>query len=225
MKKIISYCILLILIPDVVVGGALLFRDRQYAWVSLCVTLLSCVPVFLHFERSGADAKRMVLLACMTALSVLGRILFAMIPAFKPVTAMVVITAMYFGSEAGFLTGALSAVISNFYFGQGPWTPFQIQLGDTRLYRRTARGSAEEKQNRADAVCRSLRRPVFLSDGYLDGAVGGRRLQYFALPCGDSVCRTVYGNLRCVQHGLSFAVRTSDREDTGQTQDQIRALM
>ena len=126
MKKIISYCILLILIPAVVVGGALLFRDRQYAWVSLCVTLLSCVPVFLHFERSGADAKRMVLLACMTALSVLGRILFAMIPAFKPVTAMVVITAMYFGSEAGFLTGALSAVISNFYFGQGPWTPFQM---------------------------------------------------------------------------------------------------
>lgn len=57
MKKIISYCILLILIPAVVVGGALLFRDRQYAWVSLCVTLLSCVPVFLHFERSGADAK------------------------------------------------------------------------------------------------------------------------------------------------------------------------
>ena len=36
MKKIISYCILLILIPAVVVGGALLFRDRQYAWVSLC---------------------------------------------------------------------------------------------------------------------------------------------------------------------------------------------
>ena len=205
MKKIISYCVLLILIPAVVVGGALLFRDRQYAWVSLCVTLLSCVPVVLHFERSGADAKRMVLLACMTALSVLGRILFAMIPAFKPVTAMVVITAI-------FRAGTVDAVPD-------------VQLGDTRLYRRTARGSAEEKQNRADAVCRSLRRPVFLSDGYLDGAVGGWRLQYFALPCGDSVCRTVYGNLRWVQHGLSLAVRTSDREDTGQTQDQIRALM
>ena len=36
------------------------------------------------------------------------------------------ITAMYIGGEAGFLTGALSAVISNFYFGQGPWTPFQM---------------------------------------------------------------------------------------------------
>lgn len=62
----------------------------------------------------------------MIALSVIGRILFAPVPGFKPVTAMVVITAMYFGSEAGFMTGALSAVISNFFFGQGPWTPFQM---------------------------------------------------------------------------------------------------
>lgn len=126
MKRILSWVILCVLIPAVVVGGALLFHGKQYAWISLCVALFSCVPVFLRFEHSSADAKRMILISCMTALSVLGRILFAMIPGFKPVTAMVVITAMYFGSEAGFLTGALSAVISNFYFGQGPWTPFQM---------------------------------------------------------------------------------------------------
>ncbi len=41
-------------------------------------------------------------------------------------TAFVVIAALYFGPEAGFIVGALSAVISNFYFGQGPWTPFQM---------------------------------------------------------------------------------------------------
>lgn len=62
----------------------------------------------------------------MTALSVLGRIIFTPIPAFKPVAAFVIITAMYFGGEAGFLVGSLSAVISNFWFGQGPWTPFQM---------------------------------------------------------------------------------------------------
>ena len=62
----------------------------------------------------------------MVAISVIGRFIFAPIPGFKPVTATVVITAMYFGGEAGFMTGALSAVISNFYFGQGPWTPFQM---------------------------------------------------------------------------------------------------
>ena len=125
-KKIVSYIILCVLIPAVVILGAILFEDRQYAWISLCVAILSCLPFFLRFERQEANAKRMILIACLTALSVLGRIIFAPIPAFKPVTAMVVITAMYFGSEAGFLTGALSAVISNFYFGQGPWTPFQM---------------------------------------------------------------------------------------------------
>lgn len=125
-KKILTYVVLCILIPAVVIGGAILCKDRQYAWISLCVAILSCIPFFLRFERREADTKRLILIACMTALSVLGRIVFAPVPAFKPVTAMVVITAMYFGCEAGFLTGSLSAVISNFYFGQGPWTPFQM---------------------------------------------------------------------------------------------------
>lgn len=126
MKRWISVVVLCVLIPVVVIGGALLFREKQYAWISLCVVLLACIPFFLRFERSDADAKRMILLAVLAALSVLGRILFTPIPGFKPVTAMVVITAMYFGGEAGFLTGALSAVVSNFWFGQGPWTPFQM---------------------------------------------------------------------------------------------------
>ena len=125
-KRLLSYGIFCVLIPAVVIGGAILFADRQYAWISLCVAILSCVPFFLRFEHRKADTKRMILIACMTALSVLGRIAFAPIPAFKPVTAMVVIAAMYFGCEAGFLVGSFSAVISNFYFGQGPWTPFQM---------------------------------------------------------------------------------------------------
>lgn len=126
MKKWITYAILCILIPAVILGGIFLFDGKQYAWVSLCIVLLACIPLFLRFERRETDVKRLVLIAVMVALSVAGRILFTPIPGFKPVTALVVITAMYFGGEAGFLTGALSAVISNFYFGQGPWTPFQM---------------------------------------------------------------------------------------------------
>ena len=64
----------------------------------------------------------MVIVAVMTALCIVGRF----IPFFKPVTALTIITAMYFGGEAGFFVGAMSAVLSNFYFGQGPWTPFQM---------------------------------------------------------------------------------------------------
>lgn len=126
MKKCLSYIILCLIVPAVVLGGALLFKEKQYAWISLCVTVLSCIPFFLHFEHSENDVRKLILIAVMVAISVIGRFIFAPIPGFKPVTAMVVITAIYFGGEAGFMTGALSAVISNFYFGQGPWTPFQM---------------------------------------------------------------------------------------------------
>ena len=126
MKKWLTYSIICFIIPLVVLGGALLFDEKQFAWVSLCVALLSCIPFFLRFERRDTDTKKLILIAAMVALSVIGRILFTPLPGFKPVTAIVVITAMYFGSEAGFLTGAMSALISNFYFGQGPWTPFQM---------------------------------------------------------------------------------------------------
>ena len=125
-KKTATYIILCAVIPCVVAGGAIIFKNGAYAWISLCVAILACVPVILRLERNGADVKRLLLVAAMTALSVVGRIIFAPVPGFKPVTATVVICAMYFGPEAGFLTGALSAVISDFYFGQGPWTPFQM---------------------------------------------------------------------------------------------------
>lgn len=115
-----------VLVPLVVYLGARIFKEKQYAWISLCVAILACVPFFIRFESRDNDVRRLVLIAVMVALSVVGRFVFAPVPGFKPVTAMVAVTAMYFGSEAGFMTGALTAVISNFYFGQGPWTPFQM---------------------------------------------------------------------------------------------------
>ena len=125
-KEKISYFVALLLIPAVVFGGAYLFRDKQYAWITLAVAVLSCIPFYLSFENGKADSIKIVLISVLTALSVVGRFIFAPLPGFKPVTAFVVITAMYFGGEAGFITGSLSAVISNFTFGQGPWTPFQM---------------------------------------------------------------------------------------------------
>ncbi len=124
-RKIIKYLITIILIPALIITGAFVFPQRSFTYISLCVIFLACVPFFLSFEKKSST-RRIVLLAVMTALSVAGRFIFAPLPFFKPVTAMVVIAGMYFGSEVGFLTGALSAVISNFYFGQGAWTPFQM---------------------------------------------------------------------------------------------------
>ena len=64
----------------------------------------------------------MVIAAVMTALCFAGRF----IPILKPIAALTIITALYLGGEAGFLVGAMSAILSNFYFGQSPWTAFQM---------------------------------------------------------------------------------------------------
>ncbi len=125
-KRVLTAALLLIAVPTVVVGGAMLFRERYYAWVSLCVAVLSCLPLFYAFERKESSSKELTVLAVMIALSVAGRFIFAWLPGFKPVTAITVIVAVWLGREAGFVVGSLSAVVSNFYFGQGPWTPFQM---------------------------------------------------------------------------------------------------
>ena len=126
LKRMLTYSVLCVLVPAAVLVGAAVFGKRSYAWISLCVAVLACVPFFVRFEKKTFDVRFLVMIAALVALSVVGRILFSPLPGFKPVTALVVIAAMYFGGEAGFLTGALTALLSNFWFGQGPWTPFQM---------------------------------------------------------------------------------------------------
>ena len=125
-KKIFTYIFLLLLVPAITVAGTIFFGENMYMWIALCAAVLSCIPFFLSFEKSEAPAIKTVTIAVMVAVSVISRIIFAPTPGFKPVTAITVFTAMYFGKEAGFMTGALSALVSNMFFGQGMWTPFQM---------------------------------------------------------------------------------------------------
>lgn len=106
--------------------GVKLFHDRRYNLISMMIALLACVPFYYAYEKKEGSIRRMVILAVMTAVATAGRFIFAMLPGFKPVTAIVVITGLYLGPESGFLVGSLTAIISNMFFGQGPWTPFQM---------------------------------------------------------------------------------------------------
>ncbi len=124
-RKAISIAALLA-VPLVAILGIMLFGGERWDIAAVIATFLCCVPFFLSFERRAPMAREIVLVAVMTAFSVAGRFIFAVIPFFKPVTAIVVISAMYFGPQAGFMTGAMSAIISNIYFGQGAWTVFQM---------------------------------------------------------------------------------------------------
>lgn len=89
--------------------------------------LASFLPFFLVFGKKP-QARDLVPIGVMAALGVVGRTVFQIIPLpnFKPVTAIVMITGIVFGPETGFLTGALTGFVSNFIFGQGPWTPWQM---------------------------------------------------------------------------------------------------
>lgn len=126
LRRFLKIAVPFVLIPGVVVLGAVVFRAKRCAWISLAVAALSLLLFYAGFEKRTVGTRRMIIAAVMTALSVLGRLIFAAIPAFKPITAIVIITAVWLGGESGFLVGSLSALISNMFFGQGPWTPFQM---------------------------------------------------------------------------------------------------
>lgn len=122
LRTLLRYGLPFVGIPLLVILGALAFRGRQYLLISLGVAAMALLCFIAGFERKKTGARRLVLVAVMTALSVAGRF----IPLFKPVTALTILTALYLGGESGFLVGALSALLSNFSFGQGPWTAFQM---------------------------------------------------------------------------------------------------
>ena len=122
LRTALKYAIPLAVIPALVLIGALVFSAERYLIISLGVAVLSLLLFYTGIEEKKIGSRRMVLTAIFTALTVAGRF----IPVFKPVTALTVIAAVWLGAESGFLVGSLSALISNIYFGQGPWTPFQM---------------------------------------------------------------------------------------------------
>ncbi len=99
---------------------------QQTALLSLAVVILAMAPYFLRFERLRPKPRDIVPIVVLSVIAALGRALFTFAPNIQPVTAIVIISGVVFGSQAGFLTGALSALASNMIMGQGPWTPWQM---------------------------------------------------------------------------------------------------
>lgn len=106
--------------------GFFVMEDRPYLMVSMLLILYAMVPFFASFEKRKPKAREIVILAVMIAVGTVGRAAFFMLPNFKPVLAIVIIAGVALGKESGFLVGAMTAFVSNFLFGQGPWTPWQM---------------------------------------------------------------------------------------------------
>lgn len=113
-------CAVASVVISALVGG------KAYVVVSFIVVLCTIVPFFAIFEARRPQARELVMLAVMCALAVAARAAFIWLPGFKPMAAIIMIAGIAFGPSSGFLVGSLAALTSNFIFGQGPWTPWQM---------------------------------------------------------------------------------------------------
>lgn len=116
-----------VLVPGLIALGVSVWDDRKFYIVSILIVLVSMLPFAMRFEKRRLQPRELVLLSAMIALGVAGRAAFYMVPQFKPIAAITIITGIAFGAESGFVAGAMIAFVSNFIFGQGPWTPWQME--------------------------------------------------------------------------------------------------
>lgn len=107
-------------------AGVFLLEDRRYMLISMGILILSFIPFAAMFEGKKPRAREITVTAVMIAIGVIGRAAFFMLPQFKPMTAVVIISGIALGGETGFVVGAMSALVSNMLVGQGPWTPWQM---------------------------------------------------------------------------------------------------
>lgn len=125
-SDIFTIIFLPVIIVFTVLTGTYILKDKKYYFISLLIITEIFIPFIINFEKHKQKTRKIVSLSVLCAIAVVGREAFVAIPQFKPVMAIVIITGIVFGAESGFLVGALSAFLSNFMFGQGPWTPWQM---------------------------------------------------------------------------------------------------
>ena len=98
----------------------------QAALLSLAVVIVALLVFAAGFEASRPALRQIMPIVVLSALAVAGRLLFAAVPGVQPVTAICMIAGIVFGRRDGFMVGALAALVSNIFLGQGPWTPWQM---------------------------------------------------------------------------------------------------
>ena len=100
----------------------------QGNWGLLAVVIICLTILFLYwgFEAGPATTREIAVIAVLAAIAGLGRISLVAVPSVQPVTFLVIIAGYVFGARTGFMVGATAALASNFFLGQGPWTPWQM---------------------------------------------------------------------------------------------------
>lgn len=102
------------------------YHGRKYLLFSLLIVLYAMIPFFMAFEGRKPQPREIMVISVLAVIGVAGRAAFFMAPNFKPIAAVVILTGVSFGGEAGFLVACMIMLVSNMFMGQGPWTPWQM---------------------------------------------------------------------------------------------------
>jgi energy-coupling factor transport system substrate-specific component len=119
-KGIILAALLLILVYFSSATGV------NYLFLSTIIVVVSVFKLYLEFEQKNVSAENMVLCAVMASIAAVARVPFTSIPSVQPTSFVIIMTALVFGPDIGFVVGSTSAFVSNLFIGQGPWTPWQM---------------------------------------------------------------------------------------------------
>ncbi|HNZ41120.1 MAG TPA: ECF transporter S component [Clostridia bacterium] len=114
------------IISFVLVIASLILSYSSMALALILAIMGILLMGFNVFERKEVSAEKIVLLAILTAVSAAGRVLFSSLPSVNPSSFIIIMSAMIFGPSFGFMTGALTALVSNMLLGHGPWTLWQM---------------------------------------------------------------------------------------------------
>lgn len=122
----VALAAMLLTVPLMLYLSVQVFHGENYMAMGIVIVFCAMIPFFLAFEGRKPQPREIMVISVLAAIGVAGRAAFFMIPNFKPIAAIVIITGVSFGGEAGFLVGCMIIMASNMFMGQGPWTPWQM---------------------------------------------------------------------------------------------------
>ena len=125
-RRTVASLVVSALLTVAVIEATAIFGDENYYLSSLLIIVFTILPFFASFEGRRPQARELVVLAVLIAIAAAARAAFFWLPAFKPMTAVIIVSGVALAAGAGFMCGSLAAFVSNFMFGQGPWTPWQM---------------------------------------------------------------------------------------------------
>jgi len=123
--RITAKSIVLTITVIIIVGAILVLSKQDWGLLSLEIIFIALGLFYWICEKKSLSVKYLSVIAVLSSIAAVSRVPFAIIPGAQPTTFLIISTGLIFGPQAGFLAGSTAAVLSNFFLGQGPWTPWQ----------------------------------------------------------------------------------------------------